>query len=306
MIRRTATGAALAATVFFIGATAAAAAEIRVCEHKDYGGRCITLRHGVNDLNDWGMSNTISSFRITSGTWRLCTRDNLQGTCQDFSRSVSDLAGSRLQDLVSSLRPVREGSGAGGTAIVGYTAPNFRGRSLVFSHDEADLRNLGLNDRIASVRVLGGRWQICTDINYVGCRSVTADIPDLGAIGWRSRISSIREGERWWGESGGRAGGTGSGYGRGGSGRGGAENQVPTLTLFQEPTFKGRSYLTQKEVRNLADVGFNDMASSIRVSGGRWQVCTDKNFKGDCQVISRDMNELATNFTRQISSIRPY
>ena len=48
------------------------------------------------------------------------------------------------------------------------------------------------------------------------------------------------------------------------------------------------------------------MAASIRVSGGRWQVCTDKNFQGQCLIITRDTNELATNFMRQISSIRPY
>ena len=73
-----------------------------------------------------------------------------------------------------------------------YTAPNFRGRSLVFSHDEADLRQVGLNDRIASVRVLGGRWQICDNIDFAGYRSVSQDIPDLNAIGWGSRDSSIR------------------------------------------------------------------------------------------------------------------
>jgi hypothetical protein len=291
MIRRTA-AAALAATVLFIGATAATAAEIRVCEHKNYGGRCITLRHGVNDLNDWGMSNTISSFRITSGTWRLCTRDNLQGTCQDFSRSVTDLAGSRLQDLVSSLRPVREGTGAGGTAIVAYTGPDFRGRSLVFSHDEADLRNLGLNDRIASIRVLGGRWQICTDINFVGCRSITRDIPDLNSVGWGGRISSIREGDRSWNAGGGNP-------------RGGYQSQTPTLTLFEDQNFRGRSFSTQRQVRNLVDVGFNDMTVSIRVDGGRWEVCTDKDFRGQCMVLDRNNQQLATNFARQISSIRP-
>jgi hypothetical protein len=312
MIRRTA-AAALVATVLFIGATAATAAEIQVCEHKNYGGRCVTLLHGVNDLGDWGMSNTISSFRIRSGTWRMCTGPSLQGACQDFTRSVSDLSGTRLQDAVSSLRPVRVGSGGGGTAIVVYTAPNFRGRSLVFSDDISDLRRVNLNDRISSVRVLGGRWVICTDINYVGCRSVAADIPDLGVIGWGGRISSIREGQNWWNagggsrgygsgyEGGGRPGGTG-----GGQGRGASENQVPTVTLFLDPDFRGRSYQTQREVRNLVDVGFNDMAASIRISGGRWQVCTDKNFQGQCLVVTRNMNELATNFMRQISSIRPY
>ncbi len=70
--------------------------------------------------------------------------------------------------------------------------------------------------------------------------------------------------------------------------------------MFFEPNFRGRSYQTQREVRNLVDAGFNDMAASIRVSGGRWQVCTDKNFQGQCLVITRDTNELATNFMRQI------
>jgi len=309
---RTAALAVLIATFLSAGAAVATGAEIQVCEHKNYAGRCVTLLHGVNDLRDWGMSNTISSFRIRSGTWRMCTAPNLQGACQDFTRSVSDLAGTRLQDAVSSLRPVRVGSGGGGTAIVVYTAPNFRGRSLVFSDDISDLRRVNLNDRIASVRVLGGRWVLCTDINYVGCRSVAADIPDLDAIGWGGRVSSIREGQNWWnagggprgyggGYEGGRPGGTGGGYGQRGN-----DNQVPTLTLFLEPNFRGRSYQTQREVRNLVDVGFNDMAASIRVSGGRWQVCTDKNFQGQCLIITRDTNELATNFMRQISSIRPY
>jgi hypothetical protein len=310
MIRKTA--AALVASLF-IGATVAAAAEIQVCEHKNYGGRCVTLLHGVNDLREWGMSNTISSFRIRSGTWRMCTAPNLQGACQEFTRSVSDLSGSRLQDTVSSLRPVRVGSGGGGTAIVVYTAPNFRGRSLVFSDDISDLRRVNLNDRISSVRVLGGRWVLCTDINYVGCRSVAADIPDLNAIGWGGRISSIREGQNWWNAGGGSRGygssyegGGRSGYPGGGYEQRGNENQVATLTLFLEPNFRGRSYQTQREVRNLVDVGFNDMAASIRISGGRWQVCTDKNFQGQCLVVTRNMNELATNFMRQISSIRPY
>jgi hypothetical protein len=324
MFRRTSTTIGLVVLGLFIGASAAAAAEIQVCEHSNYGGRCVTLLHGVNDLRDWGMSNTISSFRIRSGIWRLCTQQNLQGACQDFSRSVRDLAGTRLQDAVSSLRPVRGGTGGGGTAIVVYTAPNFRGRSLVFSDDIADLRRVGLNDRISSVRVLGGRWVLCTDINYVGCRSVAQDIADLNAIGWGSRISSIREGQNWWNagggprgygggyEGGGRpgyGGGAGAGPDRGGypgeAGRGGYENQVPTVTLFQDPDFRGRSYSTQREVRNLVDVGFNDMASSIRITGGRWQVCTDKDFRGQCQIISGNVGQLATNFDRKISSIRP-
>jgi hypothetical protein len=239
MFRRAISVTVLVVITLFVGGTAATAAEIQVCEHKNYGGRCVTLLHGVNDLRDWGMSDRISSFRIRSGTWRMCGAPNLQGACQDFTRSVSDLAGTRLQDTVSSLRPVRVGTGGGATAIVVYTAPNFRGRSLVFSDDIADLRMVGLNDRISSVRVLSGRWVMCTDINYVGCRAVVEDMPDLGAIGWGSRISSIREGQNWWNAGGGRRGYAGGsegggrpGYGGGaGAGleRGGPGNQVAKL-----------------------------------------------------------------------------
>jgi hypothetical protein len=98
----------------------------------------------------------------------------------------------------------------------------------------------------------------------------------------------------------------GGGYPAGGGYPGGGyQNQTPTLTMFDDQNFRGRSYAAQREVRNLADVGFNDMAVSIRVDGGRWQVCTDKNFQGQCMIIDRNTSQLATNFVRQISSIRP-
>ncbi len=54
---RTAAVAGLVVTLLAVGAVGAAAAEIQVCEHKNYGGRCVTLLHGVNDLREWGMAS---------------------------------------------------------------------------------------------------------------------------------------------------------------------------------------------------------------------------------------------------------
>jgi hypothetical protein len=306
----------------------ASAAEIQVCEHSNFGGRCVTLRHGVNDLRDWGMSNTISSIRVRSGTWRLCDGQNLQGRCHDFSRSVSDLRGTPLQDAVSSLRPLRVGGPDGErSAIVVYSQRDFRGRSWVFSDDIPDLRRLGLNDQISSIRVLGGRWQVCADIDFRGCRSIREDVPDLDRMGWNNRISSIREGERWWGSEGGggfdrpgRGGydrpgqdeydrpGRGD-YSRPGGGYdrpGRDDDRDAPVMLFSDTGFRGRSFPVGREIRNLDDVGFNDMAASIRISRGRWQVCTDSDFRGRCEVISGDRRTLGSVLHRQISSIRPY
>jgi len=109
MIRRTAVALV---TQLFATAAAATAAEIQVCEHKNYGGRCVTLLHGVNGPARLGMSNTISSFRVRSGTCGCAARPP-PGHLRGLHPSVSDLSGTGCRTAVSSLRPVRGGSGGG-------------------------------------------------------------------------------------------------------------------------------------------------------------------------------------------------
>jgi hypothetical protein len=318
----------VALAAWLIAGAVEAQPSVRVCEHANFRGRCVTLRHGSADLREWGISNKISSVLIERGTWRLCDGVDFQGRCEDFSRSVPSLAGTRLQDSVSSLRPVRGGGGGGGTAIVVFTDIRFRGRSWVFSDDVGDLRQLGLNDKVSSIRVLGGRWQICQDVGYRNCLTLTSDIPDLRQIGWNDRVSSIREGGGWsdsWGRGRGGFGGPGGydrgggygdpgGAGRGGEGFGGSggygrgEGPVGSrrgLVLFSERGFSGRSFPLDGEIRDLSRAGFNDRARSIRVNGGRWEVCSEANFRGRCEVIDGDAPSLPSSLAGRVSSVRP-
>lgn len=284
-------GAVLAAMLMTAwGAGMAAAASITVCEDKNLRGRCLTLQHGVNDLRDWGISNSISSFRIDAGVWRICTGLNFSGECQRFASSVGNLNGTVFQDSISSLRPVRRGQGGGqGTeaaAIAIYSQPGYRGRSWVFSDDIPDLRLLGLNNQVSSIRVLGGRWQICARINYGGCVNITGNIPDLRGSGFNNVISSIREG----------------GYAGGPVGPGPVQ---PQIIVYQDSGYRGRNRTIAGNIADLDDVGMNESISSVRVLGGVWEFCFNRGFRGGCITIARDVvNMQNLNANDAISSIR--
>lgn len=272
----------------------ASAAEIRVCEHANMGSPCITLRHGVNDLRDWGMSNRISSFS-TNEPWMMCTQPDFRGQCKIFSRSNTNLDRTPLQDNISSLRPVR-GGGDGGwnegnngsnwerVSISVYPQPNFRGRSWVFSEDIRDLRTIGLSNKISSLRVSGGNWRICKQPNFVSCTTVSRDIPDLNRIGFGNSITSIQE--------------------IGSNGNHDGDNSQGAILLYERQGFSGRSMQLNRASSNLDGTGFNDRTSSIRVQRGSWEVCTDANFRGRCRTVEQSLSGLG-GFDDKISSVRP-
>jgi len=54
------------------------------------------------------------------------------------------------------------------------------------------------------------------------------------------------------------------------------------LILFEHDNFNGRRFAVNGSVNNLAHAGFNDVASSVVVSRGIWQVCDDAYFRGNC------------------------
>jgi hypothetical protein len=57
------------------------------------------------------------------------------------------------------------------------------------------------------------------------------------------------------------------------------------ITLYGQEEFDGRSITIDSGERNLRSQNFNDRASSAIVSGGRFEVCEDENFRGRCMVL---------------------
>ena len=77
------------------------------------------------------------------------------------------------------------------------------------------------------------------------------------------------------------------------------------MTLYSAPNFGGADMTIRGEARNLDGTGFNDRAASAIVRSGRWEVCTDAHFSGQCVVLGPgDYARLNDPLYRRISSAR--
>ncbi len=189
----------------------------------------------------------------------------------------------------------RRGGWGGGDRvgeITLYPGPGFRGEGFTATSEYSNLPR-AFNDGAMSLRVHGGAWEVCADANFRGrCQIVSGGVRNLREIGLAGAISSLRP--VGYGQGGGYPGG---GY-PGGGARGGA-------TLFDGPGFSGRSFTTVREYSNLPREN-NDRALSLRIERGAWEVCSDANFRGRCQVFRRDVPDLrAFGLGEAVSSLRP-
>ena len=86
-----------------------------------------------------------------------------------------------------------------------------------------------------------------------------------------------------------------------------ATQAAAQITFYEHDDFRGRAFTTDRQVGNFGNNGFNDRASSILVDRGRWEVCSDAQFGGQCVVLRqgsyRSLNALGMN--DKISSVRP-
>ena len=78
----------------------------------------------------------------------------------------------------------------------------------------------------------------------------------------------------------------------------------PSITLYEGPGYSGRSITLYADESNLNGSGFNDRAMSVRVRGGVWKLCEDRDYRSRCEIIDRDTPDLGVyQFNRKVSSI---
>jgi hypothetical protein len=187
------------------------------------------------------------------------------------------------------------------TGVTVFEDPGFRGRSVTLRNEIADMRELGLNDRISSLEVSGNQaWEVCRDINFQGgCRVFNGTVEDLRREGWNDRISSMRaigyaRNDRrggWLGNNDGRLGNRNDGYGR-----------QSRLVLYDRPNFGGDS----RDVLSSANLGsFGDRARSVQVYGGTWELCDGAFRNSRCVTVDRSVSDLRSLGLRSgVTSVR--
>ena len=85
-----------------------------------------------------------------------------------------------------------------------------------------------------------------------------------------------------------------------------ATQAAAQITFYENEAFEGRNFTANQEVRNFAQYGFNDRASSAVVAGNRWEVCEDARFNGRCVVLrpGRYPSLAAMGLNDRVSSVR--
>lgn len=208
--------AALALSAMFSGEAFSQSGRGRdqVClyEHAGYGGweQCYGVGEDIRDLGN--RRNRISSVRIQGrAEVTLYEHPDFQGREVTFDSSISNLSelGKFWNDEVDSVRVSAPGFRGGrpnrGAArqdrVCVYQHVGFQGNSQCFDagDDVPDLRSIGWNDGISSIRTFGRiRAAFFEHADFQGQRLVVdADIPDLTYVNtngrhWNDRISSLR------------------------------------------------------------------------------------------------------------------
>lgn len=77
------------------------------------------------------------------------------------------------------------------------------------------------------------------------------------------------------------------------------------ITLYEHARFGGEQITLRGSNPDLSGTGFNDKASSAIVRSGRWEICTNSSFRGNCTVLTRgEYPSLQTTLNDRISSAR--
>lgn len=274
------------------------AQEITLFEDDDFRGQRYSATSSIPDLGGSGFNDRASSVMIRGGSWQLCSDSYYRGQCVTLGPgNYSSLGAMGMNDRVSSLREIGwsaggggGGGGYGGGSIVLFESPGMTGRSYTLNGPTPNLGGTGFNDRATSAVVNAGTWQLCADADYQSSCEILdpGQHPNLGGV--TGRVSSARP----------YVGGGGGNPGGGGNWGGGTR-----VVLYEGSNFQGRAYtLNSNAMHNLADTGFNDRASSMRIERGYWMFCTDANYEGDCRTFGPGDYPTLSWLSKRISSGR--
>ncbi len=286
---------------------AAAASDVWLYSGRDFTGAVARISRSEANLP----IGAARSLRVATGVWEACTGANFTGECRRLSPGDYRELGGRSGDAVQSLRDVtyaQSGVGYAPPRIQLYDRTGFRGRTMTYEQSVADIDAGGNRFSAASAIVSGGTWEVCTDFNFGGrCQALPpGQYNDLGAQ-LNYRISSVRVVD--------------------------AGRPVPPpppmppvavapppvmpppapvmnndrvrVEVFTNPNFAGAAMTLDGDIDNLRNSGFNDRIQSMRVFGGNWEACEDRDFGGACMVFGPgDYRRLPPQLDRSISSLR--
>lgn len=174
-------------------------------------GRSIAIGSDMADLSSANFNDAAQSMVIESGFWEFCSDSYYRGTCRVLGPGQYSRLEPALYRSVSSIRAARGGgrdardqrdqrdgregrggSGGGRGDVELFTGVNFSGDRYPIRRDMTTFEEGGFNDRIGSVIVREGQWQMCVDANFRGSCTVFGPGRYAALGGLTNQLSSIR------------------------------------------------------------------------------------------------------------------
>ncbi len=271
---------------------AQASAQVTFYEREGFQGESFTTRRQIADFNRFGFNDRASSVIVAGESWerwQVCEDVRFGGACAVLQPGqYPNLRAMGLNNRISSVqataRPEVPGPQAG--RVVFFERESFGGRSFTTQSEIADFSRNGFNDRISSVEVFGGPWEVCRDAGFAGTCVVlrAGQYPSLSAMGLNNSISSVRAMVR----------------------DPGPPPAAAKVTLYEKENMSGRSFTTQGDVPDFSSTGFNDRISSLEVFGGWFEACPAIGYGGACVLLrpGRYPSLVEMGLNNRISSIR--
>ncbi len=169
------------------------------------GGTSLVVAGPVGDLGRSDFNDAAQSLVVESGNWLACRDTWFRGDCRVFGPGrYDDLAAFGLDRVISSIRPAERPQAvltapsapppepARGAALEFYSEPQFGGERLLLERSIGALDRLNFDHRAASVVVLGGTWELCSDVRFSGSCAVyrPGRYPRMGEL--TRQVASVR------------------------------------------------------------------------------------------------------------------
>ena len=171
-----------------------------------------------------------------------------------------------------------------------YVDAKFRGRHGVFTHPQPDLRAAGFDRNISSVVVAEGLWLLCSEPNYGGnCLWVSYDVANFKDVGFNDEVRSLRPepGELfrdgWFGPP------------------------LPpsaALILFEAENYGGHRRAIGSSIVDTSNFHPGLVVRSAAVKNTIWRLCSERNFQGQCLVVTASVPNFQATFGLPIGSIQ--
>lgn len=223
--------------------------QIVLYEHAGFQGQTIQLTESCPDLRKMHFNDKVSSIEVVSGSWKVCEHIEYSGKSWVIGPGRYDLLTIHENignDAISSVQTAE--------SITLFEHAGFSGRDLELHKSTPNFVPLGFNDKASSIKVASGTWIVYEHINYEGkyweIGPGEYDIKVLHEKIGNDVISSVKL------------------------------LPLPCITLFEHKGFSGRELKLHKSTSNFIPLGFNDKASSIKITSGTWIVYENIDYDG--------------------------